>query len=156
MEDTVYDKVSEMNETFYSIGYLNMDMRYLSGEITEHVRITKDKYGEASLNLLMLIEVLKSNNQRIQNATFGKAYKICIYIIAKAFKILILIHKLHEDYKIEFEESLSTLGDLIGANPYLMKTAIQNGLDVNWLLTTEIPENITEIHKELRSKGFLK
>jgi hypothetical protein len=38
---------------FYSPGYLSMDVRYMSGEINEHVSITKDKYGEISLNLYM-------------------------------------------------------------------------------------------------------
>lgn len=41
-------------------------------------------------------------------------------------------------------------------SPNLMKMAINNGLDVNWLWNAEIPENIDAIHKQLRAEGFLK
>jgi len=156
MEKRVKDRISRATETFWTTGYLKMDMRYLSGEITDHVRMTKDKYGEASLNLLMLNEVLTLNSHRILDVTPSKARKICVYIIARSFKILLIIQKLHEDYFIDFEDGLKTLGGLIGKNDYLMQAAIHNGFDVNWLLQTEIPEDIADIHKDLRSRGYLK
>ena len=31
-----------------------------------------------------------------------------------------------------------------------------NGLDVNWLIKNEIPENIDKIEKDLRQQGYLK
>ena len=37
-----------------------------------------------------------------------------------------------------------------------MRTAIQNGFDVNWLLHFDIPENIEQIHKNIRSQGYLR
>jgi hypothetical protein len=37
-----------------------------------------------------------------------------------------------------------------------MHTAINNELDVNWLISGEIPSNILEIHKEIRQNGFLR
>jgi hypothetical protein len=37
-----------------------------------------------------------------------------------------------------------------------MKTAIKHGLDVNWLINTEIPENLVSIHKDLKNNGYLK
>ena len=67
-----------------------------------------------------------------------------------------IIQKLHEDHFIDFKDDLVLLGELFSQNDYLMKNAIQNGLDVNWLLRTEIPEDITQIHKNLRANGFLK
>ena len=39
-------KIKHANERFYSVGYLLMDIRYISGDINEHVKITKDKFGE--------------------------------------------------------------------------------------------------------------
>ena len=156
LEERVKHRIKRATETFWSVGYLTMDMRYLSGEITEHLRITKDKYGEVSLNLLMLNEVLKYNQKRILEAVPRKARKISIYIIARAFKILILIQKLHPDYRIDFEEGLWTLGQRIGENEILMHTAINNGFDVNWLLHEELPENLTQVHADLRKQGFLK
>jgi len=156
IEKKIINSVTRASEHFYSAGYLMMDMRYLSGEITEHVKITKDKYGDASLNLLLLNEVLRLNNKIIESSARGKVYKLCLYIIAKAFKILILIDSLHSDFRMEFTEQLVTLGKLISENNYLMQTAIKNGFDINWLLSTNIPENIKQIHKDIRSQGFLK
>src|SRR5438045_2886994 len=62
------DKLAEeikakMNEEAYSPGFIMMDMRYLSGDITRHVKTTKDKYGEVSLALLMLRECLEKHDE---------------------------------------------------------------------------------------------
>ena len=156
VEKKVIETSVRISERFYSAGYLMMDMRYLSGEITEHVKTTKDKFGDASLNLLMLNEVLSLNNTKLKFLPNSKVYKLYIYIIARAYKILILINTLHEDFRIDFEGALIKLGELILNNDYLMKTAINNGFEVNWLLTTDIPENINAIHKEVRQQGFLR
>ena len=149
-------KINYFSERFYSVGYLLQDTRFLSGDITNHVKITKDKFGEISLNLKMLNHLLTINNKRIETVTYSKAYTLCIYVIARAFKILLLIKAMDEDYFLDFKENLSTLGKLIYDNPFLMHTAIDNDLDVNWLILGEIPENIVTIHKEIRANGFLK
>lgn len=149
-------KINYFSERFYSVGYLLQDTRFLSGDINNHVKITKDKFGEISLNLKMLNHLLTINNKRIETVTYSKAYTLCIYVIARAFKILLLIKAIDEDYFLDFKENLSTLGKLIYDNPFLMHTAIDNDLDVNWLILGEIPENIVAIHKEIRANGFLK
>ncbi|RUT80194.1 hypothetical protein DLK05_01830 [Ancylomarina longa] len=156
METHVLKQINKMTNGYYSPGYLHMDMRYLSGEITEHVRITRDHFGEVSLNLLMLNGVLQSNSRKIADEPYGKAYKCCMYIITRTFKILTLINKLHEDYFIDLKNDLQSLGNQISENEYLIKLAIQNGLDVNWLISVDIPDNIVQIHKDIRSQGFLK
>lgn len=156
IEVHLLEQVELMSKGYYSPGYLMMDMRYFSGDISRYVKITRDKYGEISLNLLLLNKVLELNSGKILVATYGKAYKCCLYIIVRAFKILTLIHKIHEDYFIDLKSDLQYLGRQISENHYLMKLAIQNGLDVNWLLAADIPDNILEIHKDLRNQGFLK
>ena len=149
-------KIKHANERFYSVGYLLMDIRYISGDINEHVRITKDKLGEISLNLQMLIEVLTINRMYILATKPNNCIKFYTYIVARAFKLLLLIKAINEDYFIEFKEDLENLGNLFLSYEHLMKHAIYNGLDVNWLLDAEIPENIVAIHKEIRVNGFLK
>ena len=149
-------KINYFSERFYSIGYLLQDTRFLSGDITNHVKITKDKFGEISLNMKMLNHLLLINNERIQSSPYSKAYTLCIYIIARAFKILLLIKAIDEDYFLDFREDLSTLGKLIYDNPFLMHTAIDNNLDVDWLISGEIPYDIVAIHKDIRANGFLK
>ena len=128
----------------------------MSGMINDHVSTTKDKFGEAQLNLWMINKVLEINGEKILSTTIGKANTFCVATIARAFKIMLLIKKLHEDYFVEFEDDLKKLGKLIGANPYLMKCAINNGLDVNWLISAEIPADLEQIHKNLRARGYLK
>lgn len=156
LETRIKTKFFNIAEWVHSPGHLMMCLRDVSGEINEHVYTTKDKFGEASLNLLMLNEALKETNSIIEESSIQRKYKLCIYIIARAFKILMLIQALDEDYFVEFREPLTQLGELISANHSLMKMAINNGFDVNWLLRAEIPEDIKEIHKSVRAQGFLR
>ena len=64
-----------MTNNFFSPGYLNMDIRFLSGYITEQIKVTKDKLGEVSLNLLMLNKILERNNDRKQKYSPTKEKK---------------------------------------------------------------------------------
>lgn len=157
LEEKLKIKSIQISTRFYKIGYLNKEVRYLSGEINKHVYRTKDKYGEVSLNLLLLIETLRLNNSKIITSNnYKQQYKFAVAIIARVFKILLLIHKMDEDLLLDFKYDLITLGELIGSNPVLMNRAIKNGLDVNWLLQAEIPKDIVSIYKELRKNGFLR
>ncbi len=149
-------RTKQISERFYSVGDLLMDVRYISGDINEHVRITKDKFGEIALNLQMLIATLTLNKSKISKSGFSKNYTFYIYTIARTFKILLLIKALHEDYLLDFKDDLEKLGALILVNTDLMQLAIKNGLDINWLINAEIPENIVVLHKQLRADGFLK
>lgn len=156
LENRVKQQVQYFSERYYSPGYLMMDLRYLSGEITEHVRITKDKFGEITLNLLMLNNVLDLAFDKTASAPPSKQRKLILYIIARAFKLLLLIQKVHEDYRLDFNPQVVQLGKSIAKRSVLMKTAIHHGLDVNWLIGFDIPEDIAEIHKDLRQRGYLK
>ena len=156
LKNRIIRRIQLATDRYYSVGYLLMDIRDISGEINQHVAITKDKIGEISLNCLMLQQMLELNNERIGAEKYGRAYTLCIYIIARIFKILMLIQKQHEDLHLEFNEDIATLGKLIGNNHHLMKTAILNGLDVNWLIEFNIPNNIADIYKTLRENGLLK
>jgi hypothetical protein len=154
--DRIIKRIQLATERYYSAGYLLMDIREISGEINAHVSITKDKVGEISLNCLMLHSMLELNNEHIASETRDNSYTLCIYIVARVFKILMLIQKQHEDLHIEFRGDIEVIGKFIGDNHNLMKTAIHNGLDVNWLIHFNIPENITEIHNKLRKSGLLR
>ncbi len=143
------------NEHFRAMDLL-YEIKYLSGEINEHVAICKDKYGEPYLNLVMLTNLLKYNKLKLLNTHYSEGYKLNIYIVARIFKILGQINALHEDLHIEFRELMEEFGELFSQIPNLMKTAIYNQFDVNWLISGEIPNNIIAIQKELRANGFLK
>lgn len=156
LEEMVVKRVSNMSKFSASIPKLLLEMRYLSGDITEQIKITKDKFGEISLNLLMLNEILALKPKLYAISHRLNVHKFSIYVIARAFKLLVLIKSMHEDYLVDFRADLETLGELIVQDETLMKAAIQNGLDVNWLLSGEIPENIKERQDALRKQGFLK
>jgi hypothetical protein len=79
-----------------------------------------------------------------------------MYVIARSFKILTQVKTMHEDLQYDFKEDLETLGELIASFPNIMKLCIYNGLDVNWLINFEIPEDIVAIQKDLRARGYLK
>ncbi|WP_018674592.1 hypothetical protein [Riemerella columbina] len=148
--------INRFTEYFYSPGELLMNLRDLSGEITEHLKTTKDKYGEIELLIFMLTETLKKNRENLLRFSASKNLKLNVYIVAKVFKILLLIDKMHEDERYDFKESLNVLGMEMSKNDDLMKATIYHGLDMNWLIGGEIPENISEIHKELRANGYLR
>jgi hypothetical protein len=63
---------------------------------------------------------------------------------------------MHEDLQFDFKEDLEKLGELFVQNDHLMRTAIYNGLDVNWLINAEIPDDIKAIHEGLKKNGYLK
>lgn len=145
------------NNEHHAISYLKWDVREFSGLINEHVSVTKDKFGEAYLNLVMINAVLsKYENLIITGGPPAKRRKFCVAVIARVFKILLIIQKLDEDLFIEFQDHLKTLGNLIVSNNKLMEEAIHNGLDINWLTIPNIPKNIVEIYKEIRANGFLR
>ena len=125
---------------FYTPGYLQMELRSISGEITRHVKTTKDKYGEVYLNLFMLNKCMELYNQKvipfnpINSRTFNE------YVVKRTLKIYDLLGKLHEDYLADFKPDLQKLGKEIGKNHNMMKVAIYNMLDVNWLLKGILPD----------------
>ncbi|HIB36485.1 hypothetical protein [Mesonia sp.] len=156
MESRVKERAEEITHFAKSLNHLKMLTRYLSGEISEHVRITKDKFGEVSLNLLMLNTLLQHSQKLYKKSTQIQARKFSLYVIVRTYRTLLLIDKMHENLHMEFEEDLHQLGNLIADKPILMHFALQNGLDVNWLITNEIPEDITQYHKDLKAQGFLR
>ena len=144
------------NLAYATPGILLMYMRDTSGIINEHVNITKDKYGEVYLQIFVLKEFLQIYNEYFKNFSPERSRTLNIYMVAKAFKILILLKKMHEDFLIDFTDDLEETGRLFGSNPGLMNVAIHHGFDVNWLFGSKIPDNIAEIEKDLRQRGYLK
>ncbi|MDR2824785.1 MAG: hypothetical protein LBB41_06270 [Prevotellaceae bacterium] len=141
---------------YMSPGIILMDMRQTVGYVNDHVKTTKDKYGEVALMLHIVKAFLKIYRDNFQNRYNNKGYTLHIYFIAKLFKILILLRKMNEDYMIDFIDDLEQIGRTMGEIPNLMQVAIHNEFNPNWLFDNQIPENIAEIEKNLRKRGYLK
>lgn len=139
-----------------STGILHLYMRDMSGIIAYHVKITKDKYGEVELLIWMMTNFLTIAKDTINNESQNKSDKFCTALVAKVFKILLLINKMNEDLRYDFKENLLDLCDAFTAVDALMKTAIYNGFDVNWLDLERLPDNIEDIYKDLKERGYLK
>lgn len=155
MEAYIKERISELSKYIGNPKYFLVLIRKLSAEITEHVKVTTDKFGEAYLNLFLVNEIL-SSNEKLSKQRFDAVYKLYIYLINKIFKALIQIKKLDEDYWMEFDEILSEINIKIHDNLYLEKLCVNNGLDFNWLKCENIPEHFELIVKDIRSQGFLK
>lgn len=155
MEKTVKEKVEYASKYLSNQKYFLILIRKISAEITEHVKVTSDKFGDVSLNLVLVTEILKFND-KLSRLRFNDVYKLYLYLINKVVKALILTKKLDEDYWMEIDEYLSEVYDKITGNIYLEKLFINNGIDFNWLNVERIPKHFDLIIKEIKSQGFLK
>jgi len=108
----------------FSPGYLMMELRTISGQITEHVRITKDKFGEIELNLHMIRKAFEEFEEHLKYTTDYKARKLTEYIIKRMQKLIKLIEKLHEDYYEEFREDLGDIATYIDTIPVFVKSSM--------------------------------
>ena len=140
---------------FASPGMLMLDMRNTSGIIKEHVKTTKDKYGEIYLHIFVLKEYLKIYTDYFKDSPKESTYTLNSYCIAKVFKIMILLRKMPKDLLFDFKDDIEEAVRLFSNNQNLMRLAIFNGLDIHWLTRNEIPDNIAEIEDEICRRGYL-
>ncbi|HAI80252.1 MAG TPA: deoxyuridine 5'-triphosphate nucleotidohydrolase, partial [Chryseobacterium sp.] len=77
--------------------YYLSTIRTISAEITEHVKVTTDKFGEIYLQLFLVKKILE-NNDKLNQQRFDSVYKLYIYLINKIVRALLLIRKTDEDY----------------------------------------------------------
>ncbi|ROH96751.1 deoxyuridine 5'-triphosphate nucleotidohydrolase [Chryseobacterium daecheongense] len=155
MEENIREKVLLSSKYIGNSKYFLSIIRKISAEITEHVKITTDKFGEVSLNILLINKILEYNED-LNRQRFDTVYKLYIYIINKVFKALVLVKKLDEDYWMEIDELLSELHQKINNNHYLLKLCNNNSLNLNWLKSENIPDSLDLIMKEIKSQGYLR
>jgi hypothetical protein len=89
-------------------GWMMMDMRDLNGRITNHVKVTKDKYGEVELTLLLLNSFFDNQLTHLEHYS-GKTETVSLYIAKRTEFVLNKLQKLHEDYYVEFERDINKL-----------------------------------------------
>lgn len=156
MEKSIVKKIYTKEKLSPTPKNILQQLRSISSDITIHRKVTKDKIGEASLNLLMVNEALEKYDNILSKSRINLVYKLYIYIIVRTYKILTLIKALHEDFYIEFEDELNRLNQLYTKNKDLEELAKRAGLKLSWINHEEIPNNISEIHKKVRDAGLLK
>ena len=155
MEENVTEKLASAARYIGNPKYYLSTIRRISAEITEHVKVTTDKFGEVYLNLFLVHQILE-NNDLFAQQRFDNVYKVYIYLINKIVRALLLIKKIDEDYWMEFDEILGKIDDKVHENRYLEKLFMNNGIDFNWLQSENLPENLDLIIKNIKSQGFLR
>ncbi len=155
MEEAIQEKVMLASKYIGNPKYFLTIIRKISGEITEHVKVTTDKFGDVSLNLLLTDAVLQ-HNEDLSRQRFDNIYKLYLYLINKTVRSLLLIKKLDEDYWMEFDEQLESLKEKIQQNRQLKKLFTNNEIDFQWLKSENIPDHFDLIIKEIKSQGFLR
>ncbi|MBD2705379.1 hypothetical protein IC229_32495 [Spirosoma sp. BT702] len=91
-----------------SAGWIMMDMRTISGYISRHLKVTKDKYGEVELMLYMLNTFYDYNAHLLQKYN-SRTDKAAEYIAKRTDQVLKKIVKLDPDYYIEFIDEVNKL-----------------------------------------------
>ncbi len=155
MEENVTEKLASAARYIGNPKYYLSTIRTISAEITEHVKVTTDKFGEVYLNLFLVDQILENNDSFAQQR-FDNVYKLYIYLINKIVRALLLIKKIDEDYWMEFDEILGKIDDKVHENRYLEKLFINNGIDFNWLQSENLPEHLDLIIKDIKNQGFLR
>jgi hypothetical protein len=118
----------------YSSGYLMMDMRYVNARISEHVKITTDKYGEVELTLKLLRGCFEKQFQWIESHT-SASDNLCSYVAKKTQFLVGKIKKIHPDLQYDFFEELNKLlSDVhdFGPKNYARELKIPKVYEINY------------------------
>ena len=101
----------------YTPGLVMMELRNFSGTITRHLKVTKDKYGEVQL-LLLLVNLPFRHQRTILEKKIRRSEKFALYVCKKAQTVMKKLSSLNEDYYLEFEQDVNEmLGHLHGYAP---------------------------------------
>lgn len=92
----------------YSPGYLMMDMRSVNAYITDHVKITKDKYGEVELTLYLLNMLFDKQLKHIEKYS-SRSDTLASYVAKRTDFVVKKLEKLHPDIQFEFLEDINLL-----------------------------------------------
>lgn len=130
--------------------------RSLSGDISRHVYITKDKVGEIQLNFILLQQAMQLMGNRSYLFGGRATQKYIIYMLNKLYRTTMLVNKLHTDYHIELEDDAQKLGKIMQANPDLMKYVTHHKFNINWLIDFDIPEDLDAHFKAVQQQGLLR
>ncbi len=89
-------------------GLVMMEQRSFSGAINRHVKITKDKYGDIQLTLLLVNMPFRDQSKILYNNQH-RADTYAPYVCKKAQDIFKKLNKLDRDYYVEFEKDVNEM-----------------------------------------------
>ena len=113
--EEIRNSISRVSKMYHDTpGWMMMDMRDLNGRITNHVKITKDKYGEVELTLYLLNSFFDNQLPHLEKYS-GKTETISQYIAKRTEFLLNKLPKLHQDYYVEFDRDINKLLERVHA-----------------------------------------
>ncbi len=130
--------LTDYQKYYYSPGYLLLELRSISAKITQHVKTTKDKYGEIALNFLMVNKALEIFGNKIAKVRPHRSRTLNSYVVNRAIKLIGLVRKIHEDYRLDFSDDLIKLGTAIQSLDAMKRIAEEFELDMELLLSGEV------------------
>ena len=89
-------------------GLVMMEQRAFSGAITRHLKITKDKYGEIQL-MLLLVNMPFRTQSKILYDNQHRADTYAPYVCKKAQDIFKKLNRIDRDYYVEFEKDVNEM-----------------------------------------------
>ncbi|WP_210462060.1 hypothetical protein [Rufibacter roseolus] len=93
---------------YYNANELLICLRALCPPLSYHAKITNDVYGEISLLLLLLQEVLVHQKEMLQTLT-GGTEALGLFLAKRAEEMLQKLRKLHEDLHVEFSDVVNEM-----------------------------------------------
>ena len=88
----------------------------------------------------MLIEGLDRNLSALRRAGYFSSKSLNDYVVKRVIKLLKLTAKLHEDYILEFEESMVKMGELLSEIPTMENFIREYDLDMASLIEGRLPD----------------
>lgn len=127
---TLEDKVEFAISSYYSPGYFLLDLRECSGMINQHVKITRDKYGELQASFMVLLRSISALKLPLSQASWNRMNSLAPYVIKRCVRLMKLLAKMHEDVHFDFKEDVQALGQLLADIPQFEFHATELGLDL--------------------------
>jgi hypothetical protein len=107
--EAIMARITKISKVIQDLpGWILMDMKNLSGDITYHVKVTKDKQGGLELNLFLLNTFLDKYAEKLRGYS-TRTDKIALYIVKKAQTILNGFNKLDEDYHVDYRRDVNLM-----------------------------------------------
>jgi hypothetical protein len=120
-----------MNYDHDTPGWLMMAMRSINGDITRHVKITKDKVGEIELTLYLLSITFKKQENFLEEYSY-RADKFGGYVCKRTDFILKKIIKLHPDLQFDYKNEVEFILNFLHTSKATKGDAVAQNIPKDW------------------------
>lgn len=112
-------------------GWLMMAMRSENGDITRHVKVTKDKKGEIELTLYLLSQTFKKQKDFLKKYAY-RADKFGGYVCKRTDFVLKKIIKLHPDLQFDYKNEVEFILDFLHTSKATQADAVLQKIPTDW------------------------